>query len=142
MYAERYFYDTTVGQDGDPWWARKWSLENLLALGGMRSMDAILAFQLDPEDRSDGLKLMIEAGLIVAFMVDGECAPVAEKHAELKQALVTGRLHPNQVEAAAVREVYIGEDDIRPFLCQTIHRIGNCRRFRELNIRFREHHFN
>ena len=45
------------------------------------------------------LKLLIESGLVVAFMVDGNCAPVMAEHANLKKALVSGRLHPNHVKA-------------------------------------------
>ena len=59
----------------------------------------IFAFELDPGDIGGSHKLLIEAGLLVAFMVDGECPPVDEAHAGLKRALVSRRLHKNHVEA-------------------------------------------
>ncbi len=99
VYAERFFHDVSVGADGDPWWARRWSLDNLASRGGLRPSPEILAFKLDPENREDGLKLLIEAGLVVAFVVDGDCAPVKEAHAALKKGLVSGRPHANHGKA-------------------------------------------
>ena len=106
VYAERYYYDATVHADGDPWWTRKWSLENLAKRGGMRELTQVLAFPIDPDDREDGLRLLLEAGLVVAFMVDGGCPPVQEAHEALKRALAAGRLHARDVEAleGALRE--------------------------------------
>jgi hypothetical protein len=43
-----------------------------------------------PEKRDDSLKLMIESGLLVAFAVDGGCAPVTQAHAELRRVLAEG----------------------------------------------------
>ena len=99
VYAERYFFDAHTAEGGNPWWARDWSLENLSQRGGMRPLAQVLAFRFDPADRDASLRLLLEVGALVAFLVDGECAPVAEAHAELKQALVAGRLHANRVEA-------------------------------------------
>ncbi len=99
VYAERYFFDETTPEDGDAWWARKWSLENLRGRGGMRDLNSILAFELNPEEPEDGLKLLIESGLLVAFMVDGTCEPVRAAHAELKTALRAGRALAKQIEA-------------------------------------------
>ncbi len=99
VYAERYYYDDQAAQDADPWWPRAWSLDNLEAAGGMRPLDEVLAFALDPDQREDGRKLLLEAGLLVAFVVDGGCAPVAEAHAELKRSLASSRLHPKRIQA-------------------------------------------
>jgi len=105
VYGERFFRDTRVGADGDPWWARAWSIGEIGRRGGLRSLDEILAFALDPDDRDDAQKLQVESGLVVAFMVDGECEPVNAAHAELKRALAAGRLQPSDVAAleAAIR---------------------------------------
>ncbi len=114
VYAERYFRDETVGADGDPWWARNWSLDNLKRLGGLRGLEEVFAFDLDPDDREDGLKLMLEAGLLVAFVVDGDCAPVREAHEKLKRGLVSGRVHARQVEALT-EALTEAEDELRAF---------------------------
>jgi len=99
VYGERYFQDANAAADADAWWARTWSLDNLRGRGGLRDLEEVFAFELDPGDRDDGLKLMIEAGLLVAFMVDGACAAVSEEHEKFKRDLVSGRLHANQVRA-------------------------------------------
>jgi len=99
VYAERYFRDDSVGPEGNAFWARDWSLDNLRARGGLRSLAEILEFPIDPDRREDSQKLLIEAGLVVAFVVDGSSQPVRDAHGELKQALAAGRLHPRHVEA-------------------------------------------
>jgi hypothetical protein len=99
VYAERYFRDDSVAAGGDPWWARAWSLENLHRKGGLRPLAELLAFPLDPDAVEDGQKLLLEVGLLVAFILDGACAQVLEAHADLVRALVAGRLHSNQLEA-------------------------------------------
>ena len=99
VYAERFFRDPDVGEGGDEWWARTWSLGNLRQWGGLRAMSEVLAFRLNPDDRTDGLKLLVEAGLLVAFLVDGDCAPVVEEHAKFKKAMLAGRVSAAHVEA-------------------------------------------
>ena len=99
VYGERFFRDELAAGDTDPWWARNWSLDNLRSRGGLRPLEEVFAFELDPGDRDDGLKLLIEAGLLVAFMVDGECAPVTKAHEKFKRDLIAGRLHAKQIQA-------------------------------------------
>ena len=114
VYAERFFHDTSVASDGDAWWARKWSLENLSLRGGLEELSEVLAFRLDPDDRDRSLRLLIEAGLVVAFIVDGGCEPVMEAHAMLKRALASGRLHTNHVKAL-VEALGTNEEALRAF---------------------------
>ena len=97
VYAERFFEDETVGPDGDPWWARAWSIDNLRQKGGLRPLEEVFAFPVDPDDRDGSLRLYIECGLLVAFMVHGDCAPVVEQHEKLKRTLERGRLHPRTI---------------------------------------------
>lgn len=114
VYAERYFQDDTVATDGDPWWARNWSLDNLRRAGDLRSLEAVFAFELDPDRAEDGRKLLLEAGLLVAFALDGGCAPVMAAHEDLKRALVNDRLHPNQIQALE-KALLEHEDELRTF---------------------------
>ena len=114
VYAERYFKDTTVGEGGDPWWARKWSVQNIERVGDLDPLEQIFAFQLDPDQRDASRKLMNEAGLIVAFLVDGECAPVRAAHEDFKRALATNRLTP-KVIAGLVEAVKANEAALRAF---------------------------
>ncbi|MCP3915759.1 MAG: hypothetical protein GY711_09405 [bacterium] len=114
VYAERFFLDRSVAEGGDPLWARKWSLENLRNHGGLGELKDVLAFELDPDQRKASQKLLIEAGLLVAFLVDGENASVREAHAELRRALVEGRLHAKHV-AALTEALLASEEDLRAF---------------------------
>ena len=41
----------------------------------------------------------MEAGLLVAFLVDGDCAPVSAEHAAFKKALAAGRVEGQRVTA-------------------------------------------
>jgi hypothetical protein len=106
VYAERFFRDTTVGPDGDAWWARKWSLDNLHGLGELDSLNDVFAFRLDPDNRNQSRKLLLEAGLVVAFLVDGGCEPAGAALLEFQRALVAGRMSPKVIAAltAAVAE--------------------------------------
>lgn len=105
VYAERYFFDETVDTSvpsdppADPYWARAWSLSSLASRGELDSLETILRMQLDPDDRDGGQKLLIEAGLVVSFILDGGCEPVEATHAEFKRALASGRLRPSHVQA-------------------------------------------
>jgi hypothetical protein len=114
VYAERYFKDAYVATDGDPWWARAWSLDNLKARGGLRPLPEVFAFHLDPDDRDDGLKLLIEAGLLVSFAVDGECEPVSAALTELQRALAAGRFRPSLVTALS-EAIRANEAKLRAF---------------------------
>ncbi len=115
VYAERFFEDTKVAADGERWWARDWSLENLKSRGGMRALSAVLAFQLDPDDRDDSLKLLLEAGAVVAFVADGGCAPVAAEHAAFKKALVSRTLEARHVKALTAA-ITAHERELRAFV--------------------------
>ena len=114
VYAERYFEDAHVAAGGDAWWPRAWSLDNLQQRGGLRPLDEVFAFQLDPDDRDDGLKLLIEAGLLVSFAVDGECAPVSAALTELQRALAQGRFRPS-LTTALVDAIEANETQLRAF---------------------------
>jgi poly(3-hydroxybutyrate) depolymerase len=114
VYVERYFKDSYAAADRDPWWPRAWSLDNLKARGGLRPLEEVFAFKLDPDKRDDGLKLLIEAGLLVSFAVDGECAPVSASLAELQRALAMGRLRPS-LTTALVDSITANEAKLRTF---------------------------
>lgn len=99
VYAERYFKDERVAADGDPWWARKWSLENLARKGGLEPLADVFAFRLNPDQREASQRLLIEAGLVVSFLVDGPVPEVRRAHDEFKAAMIAGSLHPKYVQA-------------------------------------------
>jgi hypothetical protein len=89
-YVERYHEDPFVVSDGDPLWARKWSIENIARSGGLDPLDRIFEFAVTSDDPVTSAKLINESGLLVAFLLDGKCAPVAEAHGAVKAALRSG----------------------------------------------------
>lgn len=90
-YAERYFSDPTVKTGGDKQWARKWSVSNITAKGGLRQLKQVFEFKLDSSMGGDGAKLMNEAGLLVAFLQDGGCEPVQQKNKAFLEAFRAGK---------------------------------------------------
>lgn len=112
-YVERYYVDSFVGQGGDPHWARKWAVDNILRRGGLDSFDKIFEMALDPGD-PESEKLISQAGLLVAFTVDGECKPVIEKHGAVKAALKSGKGVEKAFEALE-KAIVQNEDALRMF---------------------------
>jgi hypothetical protein len=113
-YGERYFVDNLVRAGGNPYWAREWSVQNILARGGLRPLKQIFEFGLRADDKPDGEKLINEAGLVMAFVLDGECKPVQEKHAAVKAAIREREGVEKAVEALQA-EVSKNEAALRTF---------------------------
>ena len=86
-YVERFFKDE--GKE-DPWWARSWSIKNILAGGELDPLDRIFEFGLSLDAIPASTRLINEAGLVVSFIMDGECAPVIAAHAAYKASLMAG----------------------------------------------------
>ncbi|MEQ1729908.1 MAG: hypothetical protein ABL982_16200 [Vicinamibacterales bacterium] len=116
-YAERYYRDNAVGVGGDPLWARKWSIGNIQARGGLRQLKQILDFNLTVEGGPDSEKLINEAGLVVAFLLDGGHASVTEKFKKFQEAIATGKDKKAVAETAKALETDIlkHEADLKKF---------------------------
>jgi len=117
VYAQRYYFDTSAPADGDAWWARKWSIGNLADRGGMRDLHEVISTPLDPDDREDSRRRLLELGLVVSFIVDGGCTEVTEADAELKLALASGRKSSKQV-AALTEALLANEAALKTFAAQ------------------------
>jgi hypothetical protein len=98
-YVERYFKDTTTGIGGNPWWTRKWSIENLLSKGGLRPLKQLFEIGPDGIKPGDGAKLINELGLVVAFVMDGNCAPVTEKLKAVQALIKENKYEPTAEKA-------------------------------------------
>lgn len=101
VYCERWFRDGTVGDGGDPDWARKWARANLKKSGGLRDVQKVFDFKLALTDMPGSTRLIQEAGLLTAFVLDGGDKNVQRAHEALKQALVSGA-----ATTAAVAELH------------------------------------
>ena len=114
-YVERYMPDSLVAVGGDPDWRRAWSVSNIARAGGLDPLDEIFEFDISVDNR-DSSKLINEVGLIVAFILDGKCPPVINKHGALKAALKEGK--PADVQKATkelVKEIKDNEAKLRAF---------------------------
>lgn len=89
-YVERFFKDSTVDETGNPWWARDWAFQNLRAQGQIRPFEEIFAFRLDPAKPEDSGAMISEAGLLVSFILDGNCKAVMDAHQAFRSALKLG----------------------------------------------------
>lgn len=112
-YVARFYRDGSVGAGGDPWWVREWSLGDLSERGGASSLQHLFRFEMGRKD-VDGWRLVLTAGLVVAFVVDGDCAPVAALHAELREALAKGA-DPGKIFERLRRELQAHEPELRAF---------------------------
>ena len=95
-YVERYFTDQFVAADGDPYWARKWSASNIANQGGLDPLDRIYDFEITVDDAQGSGKLINEAGLLVAFLVDGECEALVKEHEKLKESFRKAKQDPKR----------------------------------------------
>lgn len=90
-YGERYFVDeSTPENEGGPYALREWSIGNIARQGGLDPLERIFEFGLSLDDVTGSAKLINQAGLLVAFILDGECKPVQAKHLALKDAFAKG----------------------------------------------------
>jgi hypothetical protein len=62
-------------------------------------LEDIFAFPLSLDEIGRASKLFNEAGLVVAFIVDGGCEPVEKAHAAFKTALAEGKGVPQALKA-------------------------------------------
>lgn len=116
-YLERYFFDQTVPLDGNPHWARDWSIGNIRRFRGLDPLAEIFALRLGVQTKEDtdrAAKLLNEAGLLVAFVLDGGVAAVEESHAELKAALIGGT-DPRPASASLEAAIVAHEPELRAF---------------------------
>ena len=111
-YCERYYLDKA--RNADPVALRKWSVANIKSRGAFDSLSTIFKMKLSVDDPDQSGKLLNEAGLVVAFLIDGENAAVKEKHAAFKIAFRNGGSIEKEIRAleAALLDA---EADLRKF---------------------------
>jgi len=112
-YTSRWFIDTSVGQGGNPNWAPQWSATNIRSQGNLDPLNTILEFQI-AADNTNTNKLVNEAGLLVAFCVDGKDVAVTQKWNAVFDALRKG----GDVQSAVgeLRKTFLkSEDALRAF---------------------------
>lgn len=100
-YVERYFIDKTVGDKGNPLWAREWGFANLKAKAALQSLDPVFKFAITLDDIPNSTLRINEAGCVVAYMLDGNDDAVKRAHQAFQEAL---RKNTGTREAATALE--------------------------------------
>jgi hypothetical protein len=70
-YVERYMKDPLAAQGADPWTLRAFAFAELAKGGKLHKLDEVFAFKLDLKDVPNSTRLYDEAGLLVAYVLDG-----------------------------------------------------------------------
>ncbi len=97
VYAERFFYDGSAERDGgDPRQLKTWTITTTIQT--LRPLAEIFRFSLNTNKIEDSQKLMAEAGLLVAFILDGNCKPVERAHQAFKVAFRSKKDLPEAVQ--------------------------------------------
>lgn len=119
MYVERFMKDPYPAAGVDPWAMRAGTFKDLGKLGGMRKIDDVFAFELKLDDVPGSSRLYLEAGLVVAYLLDGapDDKDLADKHEAFRAALKTGtKADVTQAVKALQKSLAKHERDIRKFL--------------------------
>jgi len=116
-YAERFLRNPEAAEGADPWTLRAFALGELKK-GGLRKLEEIFAFRPDVNNLDGTGRLYHEAGLLVAFLLDG--APgdrtLAAKHEAFKKALQSApKAEVAQAAGALQKALAENEPAIRAF---------------------------
>ncbi len=91
-YVERFMKNPEAAEGSDPWVLRTFACSEIKKAGGLHKLDDIFAFRLDVNDIPGSSRLYQEAGLLVAYLLDGAETDkeLADKHAAFKTSLKSG----------------------------------------------------
>ena len=115
-YGSRWFTDNTIKQGGDPFYARAWSASNLNKEGGLLPFDDVFEFEASGANE-DTYRLILQSGLLVAFLVDGKDTELAKLLTEL-QAAIEKRQETRKIFSAIRNALDSKEEQIRAFMSQ------------------------
>jgi len=96
-YIERYRIVDGLGIE--PLSLRRWAISNVEKRGGLDGVSTILRMKLSIDRQPESEKLVNEAGLIVAFILDGENEDVKAKHEAFRAAFSTGKPFAAELKA-------------------------------------------
>ena len=81
--------------------------------GGLDPLDKIFSFEIGVDNQNSG-KLLNEAGLLIAFVLDGKCPEVLAKLGALKEAIKTNK-EVSKAALALAEEIKKNEAKLRQF---------------------------
>ncbi|MFN0243209.1 MAG: hypothetical protein ACKVWV_09995 [Planctomycetota bacterium] len=115
-YVERFMKNPMAAEGANPWDLREFACSEVKKAGGLRKLDQIFAFVLDLNDIQGSSRLYEEAGLVVAFLLDGGNKDVAAKHDAFKSALKSGKKTAVTEAAKALQDALVqAEPELKKF---------------------------
>lgn len=117
-YVERFMPDPKAPEGDARWGLRDFAFQELKKGKGLRPLAKVFEFDVRTSEPEDSHRLYQEAGLLVAYMLDGadEKSPVRKAHAEFKQALSDGDAEAIRVSTKALQKALKKDDKkIRKF---------------------------
>ena len=117
-YVERFLRNPEAAEGADPWDIRAYALGELKKAGGLRPLDKVFEFKVNLQDAADAERLYHEAGLVVAFLLDGapDNKELATRHAAFKEFLQNGSKEDVTAAADALQKTLAkNEKEIRAF---------------------------
>lgn len=110
-YVERYMKDPEAAEGASPWALREFAFGQLRS-GGLRKLDELFAFGLDLTKAESSSRLYHEAGLVVAFLLDGAPgdAKLAAAHEAFRNALKAGEVEAIRAAATALQKELASRD--------------------------------
>lgn len=117
-YVERFMKDPEAAEGASPWSLRDFAFGQIQRSGGLRKLDEVFAFGLDIAKLESSSRLYHEAGLVVAFLLDG--APtdtkLAAAHGAFRAALKAGDSTAIKASVATLQKELASRDSaIRKF---------------------------
>ncbi len=115
-YCDRFSKDPQAGPGGNPWNRREGACVKIKENGGLRKIEDIFTFTIDPNDPNAD-QLFHSAGLLVSFLLDGsESKKLREKHDAFKAALRSGaRKDVDKAIEDLQKELEKNEKEIKKF---------------------------
>lgn len=117
-YVERFMKNPEAAEGTDPWSLRAGACDEIKKTGGLRKLDDVFAFKLDVTDVAGSGRLYHEAGLVVAFLLDGAAGEkdLVKKHEAFQTALKSGSKADATAAAEALQKALVtNERDIKKF---------------------------
>jgi hypothetical protein len=110
-YVERYMKDPEAAEGASPWALREFAFGQLRS-GGLRKLDELFAFGLDLTKAESSSRMYHEAGLVVAFLLDGAPgdAKLAAAHEAFRNALKAGEAEAIRAAASALQKELASRD--------------------------------
>ncbi len=117
-YVERFAKNPAPTEGSDPWEWRNFAFAEVKKSGGLRKLEDVFAYKLDVQDIEGSSRLYHEAGLVVAYLLDGADGEkdVAKDFSAFKAALKAG-VKADVVTAATALQKTLAkhEKDIKKF---------------------------